>query len=189
MTTPTNTLHLATPMSREAFLALPETMTKAEYLDGEAHMAPPPEPDHQFIVGNIYAILRQANQTLQGKLVLSPQDVYLGKHILQPDVFWVRAEGNCKVVEKHWEGAPVLVVEILSPSTARQDRSRKYDLYEQYGVREYWIVQPTDKTVEVYVLDQDKFQRYGAFGVGDVFQAPVLAQHKIIVDDFFQGLA
>jgi Uma2 family endonuclease len=89
-------------------------------------------------------------QTAWGKAFIAPVELYLDEHnIHEPDVLYLSPDTRCKVEEKRLRGAPELVIEVLSPRTARYDRQEKYRAYEQHQVSEYWIVDPVHETVEV----------------------------------------
>ena len=124
---------------------------RAEKIAGKTVlMSPSPAVEHNRIAGNIYSIFRQF---LKGKKRCEPffdgVDVYLDDdNIFIPDVMIV-CDRN-KIRPNGIYGAPDLVVEILSPSTLTRDRSVKKAVYERTGVREYWIVDPLAKSVEVY---------------------------------------
>ena len=134
-----------------------------ELIDGIAYaMAPGPSFSHQSILGNIY---RQISNFLFGKkcnVLLAPLDVRLNADakddtVVQPDLLIVCDES--KLNERGCAGAPDMVVEILSPSSAEHDMVRKYELYLKCGVREYWIVDPNAKTVVTYILDNSAYVR------------------------------
>jgi len=99
------------------------------------------------------------------------------RNFYEPDVFWIRPDnGLCTLVEKHyWHGAPDLIIEILSPSTAYRDRGIKYEMYEKHGVREYWLVDPEAAFIEVYVLAEGRFARLGLFRAGQTFTSLVIS--------------
>ncbi|MEM1118715.1 MAG: Uma2 family endonuclease, partial [Bacteroidota bacterium] len=133
----------------EAFEALPEG-TSAQYFDGQIHMSPAPRLRHQDVVQNLYAALRTYAEIHEGYAALAPVDVYLAAEtVVQPDVLYVTAERRDRLSERGVEGAPTLVAEVLSPSTAYLDLSRKRRLYEASGVDEYWILDPEEQAVEV----------------------------------------
>src|SRR5690606_20207514 len=97
-------------------------------------------------------------------------------NVVQPDMFWISDENDrCYLVDgKYWRGAPDLVIEILSPGTTRRDRDVKYALYEQHGVREYWLVDAEERYIDVYRLDDGgQFTRQGVYGGGDTFASPL----------------
>jgi Uma2 family endonuclease len=90
--------------------------------------------------------------------------------MVQPDALWVAPDGICKPEgRKRLVGAPDLMVEVLSLSTAYDDRKRKFELYESVGVREYWLVDPRDRLIEVWQLKDGRFERLGIYGVSDSF--------------------
>jgi Uma2 family endonuclease len=98
--------------------------------------------------------------------------------VAQPDVFWVSSENEkCKLRDDgYWYGPPDLIVEVLSPGTARQDKVTKFAIYERHGVREYWIADPVYQNIEVWTLADGRYTRLGLFRVGDTFTSPVLNQ-------------
>jgi Uma2 family endonuclease len=84
-------------------------------------------------------------------------------------------------------GAPDLVVEVLSPSTAKYDRGGKYEAYEKHAVREYWIIDPLHQTIEIWISGKGrKFDRKGSFSVEDSFDSEVLKQ-KVSAKEIFNG--
>ncbi|GIK66533.1 MAG: restriction endonuclease [Chloroflexota bacterium] len=155
---------------------LPETNLPMQLIDGEVIMAPSPEFPHQKTVTKL--TLTVGGIVNGGELCIAPMDVYLDEiNAVQPDLFWVSAENDhCKLVEGYWYGAPDFVIEVLSPSTARLDRSKKFKLYEKYGVCEYWMVDPAAQFIEVWQLVDQKFVQLGVFGPDEQFQSAVLGQ-------------
>ncbi len=136
------------------YAKLPESKNRIELIDGQLIMAPAPASNHQdiisFIIGKLEAIVRP-NRI--GKVFPAPTDVHATEHdVYQPDILFIRRE-NLSIVrpEGGVDGAPDFVIEILSPSTGYYDLKHKKDVYQQIGVREYWIVDPMDKTVECFL--------------------------------------
>lgn len=137
-----------------------------EIIDGVAYdMSPAPTTYHQRIAGNFYRML---GNILEGKKCLpfiSPIDVVLSDwDVVQPDVIVV-CDPN-KITEKNIQGAPDLILEVLSPSTSKKDRWMKKQLYERHGVREFIMIEPDAKYAERFTLN-DQFQ----FDSGEVFDA------------------
>lgn len=145
-------------------------------------MSPSPASGHQRIIVRLIGLLTRL--VPDGDVLTAPMDVRLGGITVQPDVFWVAAESDCIDQGAYYLGPPDLVVEVLSPSNTESDRVTKFDLYEQHGVREYWIVEPREDYLEVYVLDGGTFRRLGAFKPGQTFDSPVLGK-TVVVDQVF----
>jgi Uma2 family endonuclease len=156
-----------------------------QLIDGEVVIGMPPIPRHQAIVGEILFLLMTLVKQHGGQAFTSPIEVYLDEHnIFEPDVLFLSPNTTCIVDEKRLVGAPDLVVEVLSPGTAKFDRQEKYQAYEQHGVGEYWIVDPVHEVVEVWTLTQGRFVRQGAYAGEDTFQSDQLAE-TISVSSFF----
>jgi Uma2 family endonuclease len=172
-------------MSSSEFLSLPESNLPVQLLHGEVIMSPAPELKHQEIIFAAAKLIE--NLAVDGKVRLSPVDVYLdGENVVQPDVLWTSPDSSCRVVDgKYLSGAPDLVVEVLSPGTARHDRGMKFDLYQKYGVREYWMVDPVAEYVEVFVNSETGFVRQGLFGPDKSFASPVLGNKIINLKNVF----
>lgn len=166
-------------MTAEAFRQLPETNLPIELLDGAIVVSPTPKDEHQAILGELFALLK--NIAPSGSVRVAPLDVYLDdRNVVQPDIFWVGEENSaCQLIDGYWHGAPSLVIEILSPSTARRDKTTKFDLYQNYGVQEYWMVDPLAAYIEVWVLQGNQFTRHGVFGSEDTFISPVLGNQPV----------
>lgn len=129
---------------------------REELIGGKVVMMSPAASDHNRIAGNIYFLFRQylKGKTCEPfgdgeKVFLTKTDHYVPDFMIVCDPEKVKPDGV--------HGAPDLVAEILSPSTAKNDKAVKKDVYAQCGVREYWIVSPGDKTVEQYLLREGKF--------------------------------
>jgi Uma2 family endonuclease len=106
----------------------------------------------------------------------------------EPDLFWISPENaQCFLEEngRYWRGAPDLVVEILSPSTASDDRGVKFEVYQKHGVGEYWLVDPEAKFVEVHRLEGRKFARQGVYKPNQPFVSAALSGATINSQDWF----
>ena len=166
----------------DEFLQMAETMQPSELIDGEIIMSPPPVTLHQRVSRKTLFVLDRA--VPGGELFYAPTGVYFDEeNIPEPDLVWVAENSTCQVGEKTLIGAPDLIVEIFSPGTTRRDRDEKYTLYEKYGVREYWMIDPTESYVEVYVLRDGQFVRQGIYGPGQTFTSEVLGGKLIVVDE------
>ncbi|NBB75650.1 MAG: Uma2 family endonuclease [Bacteroidetes bacterium] len=140
------------------YVQLPEG-APYELIHGELVMSPSPTPFHQIIQSNLHFALSQfVRNGDYGRVLTAPMDVRLSEEdTVQPDLLFIATERRALIGEKAIEGAPDLIVEILSPSTAYRDLTTKKRLYEQHGVREYWTVDPDTQAVEVHVNTDDGF--------------------------------
>lgn len=131
---------------------------KEEVLNGEIIlMSPCPSANHNRIVGNIYRIFSNFLDGKPCETFVDGMDVYLSdKDTVIPDVMVICNPDIIKSTGIY--GIPDLIVEILSPSTAKRDKGYKKDLYEKSGVQEYWIVDPLNKAIEVYLLNDGKYR-------------------------------
>ena len=174
-----------TQITAAEFLQLPEASLPTELIDGEIIVSPAPKVSHQNTVFTTTKVVETIGS--QGKVHLAPIDVYLDDlNVVQPDVMWNGSESQCILVEdSYFRGAPDLVVEVLSPSTALRDKQAKFRLYEKYGVREYWIIEPTAQYVEVWVHADEKFTLHGVFGTSDSFTSQILGAKQVSVAAIF----
>jgi Uma2 family endonuclease len=163
-----------------------ESDERIELINGEVIVSPTPIPKHQSDQFNISFLLGNLLPIIGGRVFTAPLEVYFDKdNRPQPDVMWIAPDSRCAITEKRLEGPPDLIVEIISPSTERQDRVKKFHLYEQHGVREYWIVDSEPGLIEVWVLLNGKYERQGIYEPGDVFTSPVLSGQSIEVSAIF----
>lgn len=174
-------------MSASEFAALPESNLPTELLHGEMIVTPAPTDLHQQLVYALAKLVEQLGK--DGYIRLSPLDVHLDKYnVVQPDVFWVSGpESSCKLgADGYWHGAPDLVVEVLSPATTQRDKIDKFRLYQKHGVREYWIADPVGRYVEVWLLEDGKYQHRGAFGPNESFVSETLSGHTVNLQEVFE---
>lgn len=138
--------------TREEVLALPDDGMRHELVDGELLVSPSPGGRHQVALSALFArLLPYVLEHRLGQLLWSPADLDLdADQLVQPDIFLLRDVAS--VVEWGWRGAgiPLLVVEALSPSTARHDRITKRRLYQRAGIPTCWIVDLEARLVEVW---------------------------------------
>jgi Uma2 family endonuclease len=168
---------IRTRITAAEFFALPETNTPMELVNGEVIEVPSPVPEHQEAVVRLVLLISQLTLSLGGKVYVAPLDVYLDDaNVPQPDVMWVAPDSQCQVGEKRLIGAPDLIAEVLSPGTALQDKRYKFRLYERYGVREYWIVDPSEKLIEVWYPKEGRFVLLDVYGRGETFTSPLLGR-------------
>ena len=127
-----------------------------------AKMSPAPTSTHQEISSNLHGSLWHFLQKKPCKVMAAPFDVYLpsikgeGETVVQPDLCVIC--DTTKIKKQGCVGAPDLVIEILSLGNSRREMSQKFQIYEQAGVKEYWVVYPYEQIIHQYILEGDKFQ-------------------------------
>ena len=139
-----------------------------ELLDGELVKKKAPAPRHQLILAELYdqvkAFVRQQPQP--GKVLFAPVDVFLDDNTApQPDLVYLAPDTLNLITRDGVMGAPTLVVEVISPSSIYRDRVTKKALYERFGVPEYWLVDPGDNFIEIYVLTDGQYKLLSAASV------------------------
>ena len=151
-------------------------------------MSPAPSTNHQRTSAKLqFAIMSFVESRKLGEVLDAPTDVRLGELAspVQPDILFIRQE-RLNIIKKDWvEGAPDLIVEILSPSNWIDDRRTKYRVYAQAGVREYWIVDPDKRQIEVFVqrVHGSDYELIGRFSPGEQAASEVLAGFQIGVNE------
>ena len=141
------------PTTMEEFLRMPEDGNRYEFIGGRLYVTPAPATRHQRVSKRLQRMLiRVLEDPGHGEVFAAPLLVELPGtgDLVQPDLLFVSDERRVIIGEKRILGAPDLVVEILSPSTAYRDRGIKLDLYARRGVREYWIVDPVEDVVDAW---------------------------------------
>lgn len=174
-----------TTMTAEEFEALPESQNPTELIEGELVVRGSPSVKHQDVVFNIAYFLR--NKIPNGKTYIAPISLKLNdKNYYQPDVLWIQANNaHCTIHPDGIDSAPDWVAEVISPDTAKIDRGVKFEVYQASGVAKYWIAEPDEEFVEVWVLQSGVYNKLGLFTVADSFSSPTL-NAKIPVKDIFQ---
>ncbi|MFC5605000.1 Uma2 family endonuclease [Sporosarcina koreensis] len=167
----------------------------SEAIDGEIiSMSPSPTPKHQDILGELFAELKMFLRGKDCSAFSAPMDVCLfASKESAPDTIldWVQPDilvvcDSDKIGDKNICGAPDLIVEVLSPSTARNDRLVKYNNYERAGVKEYWIVDPYNMTVEVYSLEGASFVQSKILGKDDLLTVEIFPELEIDLKNIFK---
>jgi Uma2 family endonuclease len=148
-----------------------------EIIDGNLLMAPSPDMWHQDWVGELYTVIRnQVRQHKLGKVFLAPFDVVLdAENTVQPDLIFV-ATANLGIINpRAIFGTPDLLIELISPSSVRRDRYDKKDLYARFGVKEYWIGDPANKSLEILTLKDGRYELHCAAEEKGKLTSPALA--------------
>ncbi len=172
-------------LAYEDYARLPDD-ERCELIDGELIPMPSPKWLHQLMQSEIFRpLINFVYERGLGKVVTSPMDVILSDfNVVQPDVIFV-SNARAHIIGDYVHGAPDLVVEILSPSTADYDRTTKRELYERYGVPEYWLVDPYAKTITILRMDADGYNVHAVYGEGDTLSSPTLAGFSLNLSELF----
>ena len=169
-------------MTARQFLALGEDPpgVRLELVDGEIAVSPSPIPDHSYIIGTLYSLLRQhIDEHGLGQLFLDVDTVFGEHDVRRPDILYFAKARLHLIGAKAMEGPPDLAVEVLSPSSISIDRKDKFKLYAAGKVRYYWIVDPMQRTIEAYRLRGGKYVGRVRGSGSDVVQLPPFADLKI----------
>jgi Uma2 family endonuclease len=170
------------------YFALPETNRYLELSEGRLIMPPHPTNTHQAAVGRLYRWLDefvQAHNLGIVRLAPLPVRLWTGK-VRGPDVFFMAREHSDRIGEQFF-GPPDLVMEVTSPGTRRVDRNEKPTEYARAGVAEYWIVDPSAQTVEVFVLREGSYRLLARWGSGQIARSALLDGLEISVAQLFVG--
>jgi Uma2 family endonuclease len=162
----------------------PEDHFRREIIDGELIVTAAPATRHQRVVTRLVHRLASHCEVHGGEVFPAPTDVYFSDvNVVEPDVLYVGPQSLEKVEERFVRSAPDLVVEVSSPSTRRLELTRKRELYERFGVPEYWFVDLDADRVEVYRLEGERFGPPVLFGMGDTLEPPPIGGFRLAVED------
>ena len=177
---------VSTKLTYADYLALPGDDERYELLDGELVLVASPNEPHQRAAKRLAWQLQPVERSGLGQVYFAPFDVILSDtEVVQPDLLFISQERAEIITHANVQGAPDLVVEILSPSTANRDWTRKREMYARHGVKELWIVDPDAGIVWVMLLRDDDFELAGVYGAGQSFSSATLGGLTIDLDDVF----
>ncbi|MEK3910556.1 Uma2 family endonuclease [Paenibacillus sp. FSL H7-0331] len=163
-----------------------------ELINGKAYnMSPAPTSLHQFIVGELHFALRTFFQNRSCYVFVAPFDVFFSENenyqlpdqVTQPDLSVVCSKDQ--ISKKGCQGAPTLIIEVLSPSTALKDFNEKFNLYQKYGVQEYWIIDPGNQTVHVYTLQDGSYAIRNLYAEQDTIHSLVFQDFQVSMNRLF----
>jgi len=173
----------------ENFLEIDKGEELLEYIYGEIYYQASPSTEHQRIVTNLSTEFGIFFKNKECKHFVSPYDIFLKNDIaneknkVQPDLMVICDKQGFN--ENNYVGVPVLVVEVLSPSTTSKDYIIKMDLYMRYGVKEYWIVSPKNKSIQMFVLQDSTYGEPINYSKDDLLKSTVFKDLKINLKDIF----
>ena len=173
----------------EDLFSLPNDGRRYEIIEGELYEMPAPTLHHATTVMNLIALLLPVISGLGGRMYTAALDVFFqGADPVQPDILAILPGWQGRLRQRGPEGAPDFVIEVLSPSNRGHDLLTKRALYARAGVREYWLVDPMQRTVEVLVLDRDAFHMAQAASAEDAAISPLLRAAAFPLRAVFAGL-
>jgi Uma2 family endonuclease len=176
-------------LTYDDYLLFPEDGLRHEILDGEHYVTASPFVRHQRISGRIYRPLSSwVEEHGLGEVFYASVDVVLSPHdVAVPDLFYIAKERTGIITEKNIQGAPDLVVEIISPSTRRRDEGIKLQRYEAFGIEEYWMFYPERRTTRVYRREGGRLRLVAGLSAaaGDVLTTPLLPGLEIPLTEIF----
>ncbi len=168
----------APPLTVEDYKVLPEAGPRYQLIEGDLHMAPAPNRYHQHNSRNLeFLILDWINQGFApgAEVYDAPFDVYLDNtNVFQPDILYVAPDNTGILTEAGCEGAPDLIIEILSPRTRQLDVGPKKAVYASHGVKELWVIDPESKWIEVFELAVSVETSAHRYGETDRFETRLL---------------
>jgi Uma2 family endonuclease len=169
----------------EDYFLFPDDGKRHELIDGDHFVTPSPNTKHQRVTINLSTLLHTfVKERGLGRVFAAPYDVILSDlDVVQPDLLFVSTANSTIVTEKNIQGAPDLVVEILSEGTRRTDEVIKRKRYEQFGIKEYWIVDPELETVKVYRMTDKGYVRVAELSkdANELLATPLLPNLNILL--------
>ena len=173
----------------EDYLTFPDNDgIRKEIIEGELYMTPALSTKHQLVLKKILRLLD--NYVLQnglGEVLFAPCDVIFSSiNVMQPDIIFISNENLKILTEKNIQGAPDLIIEILSPYSTDNDRIYKKMVYEKFGVKEYWIVDPVEKNIEIWTRKTKKFELLSKTKQHESIQSLLLEDLKFELSDIFR---
>lgn len=176
-------------LTYEDYLLFPEDGLRHELIDGEHFVTPSPSRRHQVVS---WRLSRWIGNFLEenpiGEALAAPFDVVLTKEdVVQPDLMFISNDHSGIWTDKNIQGAPDLVIEILSEGTRDRDETRKLRIYEKTGIREYWILDPETETARIFRREGRRLVLVRDLSAlrGDILESPLLPGLQILLTKVF----
>jgi Uma2 family endonuclease len=176
--------HSSTKLTYDDFVQFPDDGRQHEIIEGEHYVTPSPSARHQRILLRLSYLLQSYLEAHPlGEIFIARFDVLLSEfNVFEPDLIYLSRDRAGQLTEKNLQGAPDLVVEILSPSTRLRDQRLKRQVYERTGVQEYWLIDPDADTIDVLVRGGAEFAGPRRFMKGDVLTTELLPGLQLPLD-------
>jgi len=158
-----------------------------EVINGRLYEMPAPHFEHQRISRDLeFIIWKFVKEHSMGQVIYSPFDVILREDIVvQPDIIFISTDNLKSIKEGRLFGVPDLVVEIVSPTSYYRDRYEKFKIYEEAGIKEYWLVYPGEKAIEVWILKEGKYELYSIASSEGKVKSKVLEGFEVDLKEVF----
>ncbi len=182
-------------VSYEEFMIINEkSSTRMEFINGEIHLLASPNISHQEILGKMYIIFMERFKGEKCRPFLAPFDVHFRKQnikdpdVMQPDLL-VACDLKDNINEKdRYMGTPTLVIEILSHSTRSRDMVDKLNTYMTSGVKEYWVIDPKQEKIILYLFEDFEIENMEIYNTKEVAESFIYTGLKVTVKDIFRSL-
>lgn len=183
-----NTLTIQKKCTYDDYLLIDDEK-RYEVMKGELIMVPAPFTIHQRVQINLAVILSNfVRKNKFGEVLAAPTDVVLAEDVVvQPDILFVSNERRDIIKEAAIIGSPDLVIEIVSPSSASYDTIEKREVYEKYGVNEYWLVFPQEKAVEVLTIEKGIYKEFCKARKTGIVKSNVIEGLTVEIKEIFEG--
>lgn len=174
-------------LTYEDYVLFPADGLRHEVINGEHFVTAAPFIRHQVLVRRfLLAIGPMIERDNLGELLPAPVDVVLSHYdVVQPDLVFVSQKRRHILTDRNIQGAPDLVIEILSPRTRKVDEVVKLDLYEHSGVEEYWLADAERRSITIHRLEGARFRRIAELSAADVLSTPLLPGLRVDLTDLF----
>lgn len=164
--------------------SFPEDNFRRELIGGELIVTAAPSVRHQRTVGRLLVALTLYAEEQGGEALVAPTDVFFSdSDVVEPDVLFVLSESAGKIEKKFIRSAPDVVIEVSSPTTRRLEIVRKRELYERFGVPEYWYVDLEADRIEIYRLEGGRYPTPEILSRRDTLESPLLPRFSAAVDE------
>jgi Uma2 family endonuclease len=182
-------MRISTKFTYDDLQHMPPDRNRYEIIDGDLLVTPAPIPLHQRVVANLGSALHHfTRERLLGEVFFAPCDiVFSASTVLEPDLLFISRSRLHIIGEKNITGPPDLVVEVLSESTAHVDRELKPKQNAFYGVPEYWLIDPEEKTVEIFRLRESAYELAAHLVPGEKITSPLFPGLSLPLDSLWES--
>jgi len=166
----------------------PDDGKRYELFEGNLIVSPVPTTSHQIAVANLFLLLSSfVRRENRGRVLSAPCDVFFSDAtVVQPDLLFVGKDRSSIVKEEYIEGAPDLVVEVVSPNSEERDRGYKFKLYAEQGVKEYWLADCQKRVLQIFGLTSSGFQLAGDFKDDEEVGSPMFPELRFHVSELWK---